>query len=63
MEVGLAISSTMLVEANLQLVTMYISPTTQADDPKIGVLYLTDAFGIPLLQNKLCVSNRDIGPE
>ncbi|WYZ43592.1 hypothetical protein EsH8_VII_000028 [Colletotrichum jinshuiense] len=32
---------------------MYISPTTQADDPKIGVLYLTDAFGIPLLQNKL----------
>ncbi|KAH8684926.1 dienelactone hydrolase family-domain-containing protein [Ilyonectria robusta] len=34
-------------------VTMYISPTPQANNPKMGVLYLTDAFGLPLLQNKL----------
>lgn len=43
----------MVVKANLEIVTMYISPTRQTQDSNMGVLYLTDAFGLPLLQNKL----------
>ncbi|KAJ3535623.1 hypothetical protein NM208_g7058 [Fusarium decemcellulare] len=34
-------------------VTMYITPASQAKDPKMAVLYLTDAFGLPLLENRL----------
>ncbi|CAG9992209.1 unnamed protein product [Clonostachys byssicola] len=34
-------------------VTMYISPASRPNDSKTAVLYLTDAFGLPLLQNKL----------
>ncbi|KAH7129252.1 dienelactone hydrolase [Dactylonectria macrodidyma] len=34
-------------------VTMYISPAARAQKSNKAVLYLTDAFGLPLLQNKL----------
>lgn len=35
------------------LVTMYISRASHTENTTKAVLYLTDAFGLPLLENKL----------
>lgn len=41
------------IEAYSNLVTMYISRVPQTENTTTAVLYLTDAFGLPLLENKL----------
>lgn len=40
-------------EAYNNSVTMYISRASQTENITTAVLYLTDAFGLPLLENRL----------
>lgn len=53
MGVSFAVALRIESKAYSNLVTMYISRAPQTENTTTAVLYLTDAFGLPLLENKL----------
>ena len=53
MEVCLTTFYNILAVVKIRSVNMYISTTHRPNNPSMAVLYLTDAFGLPLVQNKL----------